>query len=332
MKVSKKFIEQSVMKNLISVLQRNLAKQPFLHHDVPFVRASVAAMFRWKEKEKQSLQLLFVRRCVNEKDTWSGQVAFPGGRRQKKIKTDDSSLNKVSKEWTDWESLCETAQRETMEEVGLDLSTSYVSLMTYNVELYKAELIVWEWCVRHVHWIGNLPPIRTHLRSLSVSIQAASEHDYKPKLQRSEVADVLWVDVHELFNTQRYHVLSYPLEDSLMSLRMHPRVLAMAKRLLGNMLFDCIYLPRPNHLLLGDDHLSRRNVHDFVLWGLTLRAVVDLFAVAGSPLPMRPNAQHFDSKILGKIVLYCMRFPEKVMAGTATISTMVLVGVISSRL
>ncbi|CAI5708963.1 unnamed protein product [Peronospora effusa] len=314
MKVSKKFIEQSVMKNLISVLQRNLAKQPFLHHDVPFVRASVAAMFRWKEKEKQSLQLLFVRRCVNEKDTWSGQVAFPGGRRQKKIKTDDSSLNKVSKEWTDWESLCETAQRETMEEVGLDLSTS------------------------HVHWIGNLPPIRTHLRSLSVSIQvffidvAASEHDYKPKLQRSEVADVLWVDVHELFNTQRYHVLSYPLEDSLMSLRMHPRVLAMAKRLLGNMLFDCIYLPRPNHLLLGDDHLSRRNVHDFVLWGLTLRAVVDLFAVAGSPLPMRPNAQHFDSKILGKIVLYCMRFPEKVMAGTATISTMVLVGVISSRL
>ncbi|CAH0490228.1 unnamed protein product [Peronospora farinosa] len=308
MNVSKKFIEQSVMKNLMSVLQRNLAKQPFLHHDAPFVRASVAAIFRWKEKEKQSFQLLFVRRCVNEKDTWSGQVAFPGGRRQKKIKTDDSNLNKVSKEWTDWESLCETAQRETMEEVGLDLSTS------------------------HVHWIGNLPPIRTHLRSLRVSIQAASEHDYKPKLQESEVADVFWVDVHELFNTQRYHVLSYPLEDSLLSLRMHPRVLAMAKRLLGNMLFDCIYLPRPNHLLLGDDHLSRRNVHDFVLWGLTLRAVVDLFAVAGSPLPMRPNAQHFDSKILGKIVLYCMRFPEKVMAGTATISTMILVGVISSRL
>ncbi|CAI5744605.1 unnamed protein product [Peronospora destructor] len=302
------------MESLVLLLQRNLAKQPHLRYNVPFVRASVAAIFRWKEKDKQSLQLLFVRRSVNEKDTWSGQVAFPGGRRQKKTTRNFSSRDHISKEWMDWESLCETAQRETMEEVGLDLSTS------------------------HVHWIGSLPPIRTHLRSLSVSAQvffidvAADEHDYKPKLQESEVADVFWVDVQELFNMQRYHVLSYPLEDSRLSLRMHPRVLAMAKRLLGNMLFDCIYLPRPNDSMVDDDHLSRRHVHDFVLWGLTLRAVVDLFAVAGSPLLMRPNAQHFDSKLLGKIVLYCMRFPETIIAGTVTISTMVLVGVIFSRL
>ena len=161
---------------------------------------------------------------------------------------------------------------------------------------------------------------------------AADEHDYKPKLQESEIADVFWVDVQDLFDTQRYHVLSYPLEDSLLSLRMHPRVLAIAKKLLGNMMFTCIYLPRPNDSQLDDDRLSRRNAHDFVLWGLTLRVVVDLFAVAGFPLPMRPNTQHFDSKVLGQIVLYCMRFPEKVITGTATISTLILVGVISSRL
>lgn len=86
----------------------------------------MAAVFRWREKEQQSLELLFVRRTVNEKDTWSGQVAFPGGRRQKKTKMDLNALDDISGEWTDWESLKETAQRETMEEVGLDLTSPYV--------------------------------------------------------------------------------------------------------------------------------------------------------------------------------------------------------------
>lgn len=140
------------------------------------------------------------------------------------------------------------------------------------------------------------------------------------------------MDVQEFFNTRRYQVLSYPLQDSIVSLQMRPRVLGLAKKLLGNMLFDCIYLPRPDHPLPDDERLPRRDVHDFVLWGLTLRAVVDLFIVAGSPLPMRPDALHFDSKMLGDIVLYCMRYPDKVIAGTATISAMLLVGVVYSSL
>ncbi|OWZ24088.1 MutT/nudix family protein [Phytophthora megakarya] len=315
---ARRFVEQSVVASLVPLLKRNLAKQPPPRHDASFVRASVAAVFRWKEKEQRSLELLFVRRSVSEKDTWSGQVAFPGGRRQKKTKMDLNALDDVSGEWTDWESLRETAQRETMEEVGLDLTDP------------------------HVHWIGHLPPIQTHLRSLSVSTQVfllvffidapADEHDYKPKLQKSEIADVFWVDVQEFFNTKRYQVLSYPLEDSIMGLSMRPRVLALAKKILGNMLFDCIYLPRPGHSLPDDERLPRREVTDFVLWGLTLRAVVNLFATAGSPLPMRSDALHFDSKLLGDIVLYCVRYPDKVIAGTATISAMMLVGVVYSSL
>ena len=85
-------------------------------------------MFRWKDKTKHSLELLFVRRCVNEKDAWSGQVAFPGGRRQKQTGTINRSWGRDDgvSESTKWESLCETAQRETKEEVGLDLTLPYV--------------------------------------------------------------------------------------------------------------------------------------------------------------------------------------------------------------
>src|SRR5213079_3564141 len=51
------------------------------------------------------LETLFIHRAVRAGDTWSGQIAFPGGRREP---TDPDLLT--------------TAIRETLEEVGVDLS------------------------------------------------------------------------------------------------------------------------------------------------------------------------------------------------------------------
>jgi 8-oxo-dGTP pyrophosphatase MutT (NUDIX family) len=51
------------------------------------------------------LETLFIHRAVRAGDTWSGQIAFPGGRREA---TDPDLLA--------------TAIRETMEEIGVDLS------------------------------------------------------------------------------------------------------------------------------------------------------------------------------------------------------------------
>ncbi|KAL7684160.1 putative NUDIX hydrolase domain-containing protein [Plasmopara halstedii] len=310
----RRFVEQSVITSLVPRLKRSLIKEPPLRHNAPFVRASVAAVFRWKETEQQSLELLFVRRSVNKNDIWSGQIAFPGGRRQKKTQMDLKLPDSVSDERTDdWESLRETAQRETFEEVGLDLTT------------------------KHVHWIGNLSPIESQLIPLSVSTQvyfidtAADEHNYKPKVHTSEIADVFWVDVQELYNPQRYNVLSYPIEDALLSLRLHPRVLAMIKKVLGNMLFDCIYLPRPNRSP-PDEECLPRDMHDFVLWGLTLRAVVMICAAADAPLPIRLKPRHFDSKLIGDVVLYCLQYSDKIIAGTATLSILFMFGLVYSNL
>ena len=66
-------------------------------------KAAVALIFRLGENDV--LELLFIKRAEYERDPWSGQIAFPGGRAEAR----DASLE-------------ETAIRETREETGIDLA------------------------------------------------------------------------------------------------------------------------------------------------------------------------------------------------------------------
>ncbi len=64
--------------------------------------AAVAALLR---ERNDALELLFIRRATREGDPWSGHMAFPGGRREASDPT-----------------LLATAIRETVEEIGVDLT------------------------------------------------------------------------------------------------------------------------------------------------------------------------------------------------------------------
>lgn len=70
-------------------------------NDAAGLRAAVAAVVRGAPGREE---LLFIKRAERTGDPWSGHMAFPGGRRQQ----DDATL-------------VDTASRETLEEVGLDL-------------------------------------------------------------------------------------------------------------------------------------------------------------------------------------------------------------------
>ena len=63
--------------------------------------AAVAVLL---SSEWSELRVLLVKRAVNPRDPWSGDIAFPGGKRH----LDDGSLR-------------DTVVRETMEETGIDL-------------------------------------------------------------------------------------------------------------------------------------------------------------------------------------------------------------------
>jgi len=67
-------------------------------------RAAVASIFR---EETRGVELLFIRRATQEQDPWSGHMAFPGGR----MESQDSTP-------------LDTARRETLEEIQIDLQQS----------------------------------------------------------------------------------------------------------------------------------------------------------------------------------------------------------------
>jgi 8-oxo-dGTP pyrophosphatase MutT (NUDIX family) len=87
----------------VATIRRALARfTPTRHGDPASVRwAAVAAVVR---DATAGAELLFIHRAEDERDPWSGHMAFPGGR----VDADDEGRKAA-------------AVRETLEEVGLDL-------------------------------------------------------------------------------------------------------------------------------------------------------------------------------------------------------------------
>ncbi len=77
-------------------------KPVIAERDGTFFEAAVALILR--ESDDDGLEILFIKRAARADDPWSGQIAFPGGRRDAVDQT-----------------LEDTAVRETHEEVGVDL-------------------------------------------------------------------------------------------------------------------------------------------------------------------------------------------------------------------
>jgi 8-oxo-dGTP pyrophosphatase MutT (NUDIX family) len=131
-------------------------------------RAAVAAIFA---PGADDAELLFIQRATVERDPWSGQMAFPGGRHEP---SDASSRS--------------TAVRETHEEIGLDLSTARNLGSLSDVDGGRATnrpVTV----SGHCFWLPAPPP------PLALSI---------------EVADVVWVPISQLLDPDRHIDYLYP--------------------------------------------------------------------------------------------------------------------------
>ena len=91
----------------IATARRVLAAYRPNEVDAPDARPAAVAVVLVPATQGRGLELLFIERATREGDPWSGQIAFPGGRR------DPEDVD-----------LAATAMRETREETGVDLAVA----------------------------------------------------------------------------------------------------------------------------------------------------------------------------------------------------------------
>jgi 8-oxo-dGTP pyrophosphatase MutT (NUDIX family) len=135
---------------------------------IPGPRAAVASIFRSGD---EGTELLFIQRAAKNGDPWSGQMAFPGGR------VDPRDAHSFA-----------TAERETHEEVGLDLRPA-----------------------ERLGSLGELDGGRANNRLVAVNAHAYWWYDLAPRLTPNhEVAQALWVPLAHLADRGRYIEYIYP--------------------------------------------------------------------------------------------------------------------------
>ena len=92
------------MSHIAAIRHALVRQRPRVLEEETRHRAAVSLVLR---EEDAAAHLLFIQRAEHPDDPWSGHIAFPGGR----IEDDDASPRRA-------------AERETLEEVGLDLNTA----------------------------------------------------------------------------------------------------------------------------------------------------------------------------------------------------------------
>ena len=134
-------------------------------------QSSVACIVRQRDPlDEASVEILFILRAKMKGNHWSGHVAFPGG---KQDKTDKS--------------LRHTAERETMEELGLDLTKGFDCLGKLTVLQATKQLALS--CYVYVQTVATTPELT---------------------LSESEVASVTWVPVGATMDTANKTYMRYP--------------------------------------------------------------------------------------------------------------------------
>jgi len=156
---------------LNSISQKIAANTPDEFPSGPGTReAAVAVILR---EHRARLQILFIQRATQEGDPWSGHMAFPGGHRD----PTDASLQAV-------------AQRETAEEIGLDLDgASYLGALDHQRAMPRG---------RPLNML-----IAPHVFALE------GDPTFSPNY---EVSEVVWADLAPLVDGTSHDTKTYSLQ------------------------------------------------------------------------------------------------------------------------
>lgn len=144
----------------LDIIRRALREHSPAEHELTAATRRAAVSVVLKE-ESDHTEALFILRAKQEGDPWSGHMAFPGGHQEPQDET-----------------LRHTAERETFEEIGLDLSATG-------------------------RFIGAIDPVRANPRGRDLDMVVCpfvyELHDMNVQFKPNyEVADVLWGSLNDM--------------------------------------------------------------------------------------------------------------------------------------
>jgi 8-oxo-dGTP pyrophosphatase MutT (NUDIX family) len=160
-----RFAELLVQPSVVKLRSALASHRPIVAEEEEGVRRAAVALIVRLGKDR-ALELLFIKRAEYERDPWSGQIAFPGGR----MEAGDASL-------------AETAIRETREETGIDLAREGMLIGT----------------------LDDLRPIRVSLPAIMVRPYVALLDRSEPLVLSQEVALSFWLPFAALAQTESWH-------------------------------------------------------------------------------------------------------------------------------
>lgn len=162
----------AILRGVVDLSRARLALAGYAPHLLPETGGSQAAVAMLLREAVPSPEVLLIERARREGDPWSGHMAFPGGR----VESADESLQHA-------------AERETFEEVGIDLA--------------KAELL------------GRLDDLQGRHAGrpagLVISAFVYHVHEPAPIAPSPEVECALWVPVSALADPERHVDYANPL-------------------------------------------------------------------------------------------------------------------------
>ncbi len=129
--------------------------------------AAVAAVLRPGEREAEIPEILIIRRAEREGDPWSGHMAFPGGR----FEEGDASPRF-------------TAERETREEVGVDLAVA--------------------------EYLGRLDDVHAKGSPMVISAFVYFSTESELEIREHEVREVFWLSLRDLLDPDAHVKYNYP--------------------------------------------------------------------------------------------------------------------------
>lgn len=169
MKQSLDFKQTFNFKELLEKAMSLPARQ-ILDRDIRFY-AAVALIFR-ENSQSKATELGMIRRALNPSDPWSGQMAFPGGKK-----------DPIDKD------LIDAVVRETKEEVGIDLITNSKSYGSLDEIRGKKS--------------GKPMPL-----SITPFVYYLKNDDIQLNLDPMEVASFHWIPINHFFKTE-HHILHF---------------------------------------------------------------------------------------------------------------------------